>query len=132
GPARTDSPPHWGDIGLLTFLKGGAFRRWPPKGARERGRRVVSNCSSLKPPVRPAERSSSCESPQEPPRTTRPLQFPSSQAEPSAGARAVYSGCQQSATHSATLPCMSCSPNAFGAKLPTGSVVCRLTSEGPE
>ena len=69
----------------------------------------------------------------DPPRTTRPSQLPSIQAEPpSVGALAVYASCQQSSTHSETLPCMSCRPNPLAGKLPTGIVLCRFTSDGPD
>src|SRR5437763_1124899 len=65
-------------------------------------------------PTRAAERSSSGESSNDPPRRMRPMQLPVSQADPSVGVSAVYWSCQQSSTHSATLPVGSFPPNAFG------------------
>ena len=43
------------------------------------------------------------------------------QARPSMGASSQL-WCQQSSTHSNTLPCISYKPNALGSKLPTGDV----------
>src|SRR5262245_35041113 len=86
---------------------------------------------SLYSPTRATDRSSSLESSQDPPRMTRPSQCLSTPADPSEGAAAVHSLCQPSSTHSETLPCMSCRPNRLGWKLPTGVVLCRLSSDGP-
>ena len=66
---------------------------------------------------RVAERSAAGLLAHEPPRNTRVVQVSEGSA-----AFAEYCGCQQSAIHSHTLPCMSKSPSVLGLSEPAGAV----------